>query len=204
MSAGDVVDAEQGDHQVPPPRRLVADWLAETLGSIEVHDQGEPVVMRLVDAGEPVDGVLRPAYVVVTDGPVEEVRPGDVVQVGTVPVGGGIVWEAGTVAEVDGDRGEPAAAAWDCEAYGPEGTKIGALCFVAGELGERVCGTAGECSGRVGGERQRVFRRINELAATGRPDFEYLAAAFPTPEHMLSGFEGQAPTEAPGQDETPR
>ncbi|MEU7591279.1 hypothetical protein AB0A95_33905 [Micromonospora sp. NPDC049230] len=188
-----------------PGRRLVADWLAETLGTIQTHDQGEPMAMRLIDAREPADGPLAPAYVVVTDGPIEEVRPGDTVQVGMVPVGGGIVWEAGTVAEVDGDRGELVdPQAWDCEAYGPEGTKIGALCFVAGDEGKRVCRTVGECSDQVGSGRRQAFRRVNELAAAGRPDFEDLADAFPTPDHMLGGFEGRAPAEAPGQDEATR
>lgn len=90
------------------------------------------------------------------------------------------------------DPGGSAAAAWDCEAYGAEGTKIGALCFVSGELGDRVCRTAGECSDQMGSERQRVFRRINELAAAGDPVGAHLAEAFTSPDEILGGDEGRA------------
>lgn len=131
-------------------------------------------------------------YVVVVDGPLDAVRPGDGVRVGVVPADGGIVWEAGTVTEVDGERGEqPAAGGWDCEAYGPEGVKVGALCFLSGELGERVCRTAAECSDQMGGERRRVFGVIQERAAAGDPDFEYLAQEFTSPDQLLGGGAGE-------------
>lgn len=142
-------------------------------------------------------GGPAPAYVVVTDGPV---GVGDEVQVCAVPADGPVVWEVGTVTEVDGERGEQSAAGgWDCEAYGPKGTEIGALCFIAGELGERVCRTAGECSDQTGSERRRVFRRINELAAAGDPDFAYLAGQFTSPDQLLGGA-GERPPDAEGAD----
>lgn len=74
---------------------------------------------------------------------------------------------------------------WSCEAYGPEGIEVGALCFRA--VSHRVCGTAGECAGFMAGERQRVFRRINELAAAGDPDMAYLADQFLSPGEILGG-----------------
>jgi hypothetical protein len=77
--------------------------------------------------------------------------------------------------------------AWDCEAYGPEPAEIGAICFVSGELGKRVCTDAAECHRAMAAERQRVFRRINELAATGNADMAYLAEEFTSPEQLLGG-----------------
>lgn len=79
-------------------------------------------------------------------------------------------------------------ATWDCEAYGPEGTAHGALCFAAGDLGERVCRSEGECAELMAGERRRVFGRINELAAAD-PDFAYLAEQFTSPDQLLGGDE---------------
>lgn len=87
----------------------------------------------------------------------------------------------------------PASATWDCEAYGTEGKAVGALCFLSGELGERVCRTEGECRDQMAGERRRVFGRINELAAAGEPDFEYLAAQFTSPDQLLGGDEERPP-----------
>lgn len=82
---------------------------------------------------------------------------------------------------------------WDCEAYGPEGTKVGALCFLSADLGARVCRTEGECRDQMAGERQRVFGRIGELAAAGDPVGEFLAAEFTSPDQLLGGDEGRAP-----------
>ncbi len=76
---------------------------------------------------------------------------------------------------------------WNCAAYGPEGLEHGALCFAAPELGQRVCRTAYECERLVAGERQRVHRRIQELAAAGDPTAEYLAREFTNPNQLLGG-----------------
>lgn len=76
---------------------------------------------------------------------------------------------------------------WDCEAYGPDLREHGALCFVSGELGKRVCGSLDECRATVAAERQRVFRQINERAAQGHPDMAYLAETFTDPRQLLGG-----------------
>jgi hypothetical protein len=48
----------------------------------------------------------------------------------------------------------------------------------------------------VAGERRRVFRRINELAASGDEAGGYLAGEFARPEQLLGGFEGDDDPEA--------
>jgi hypothetical protein len=75
---------------------------------------------------------------------------------------------------------------WACEAYGDEGESFGALCFVAA-AGERSCASLAECREVIAAERQRVFQRINELAANGDPDAAYLADEFPDPGKLLGG-----------------
>jgi hypothetical protein len=83
-------------------------------------------------------------------------------------------------------------AGWDCEAYGPgPAAEIGAVCFVAGELGKRVCGDLAECQQVMTAERQRVFRRISERAAAGDETAAFLAGEFTNPEQLLGG--GQEP-----------
>src|ERR1019366_2498027 len=42
-------------------------------------------------------------------------------------------------------------------------------------------------------ERQRVSARISELAAEGRPDFEYLAETFGRPGQLLGGEDDEPP-----------
>jgi hypothetical protein len=54
-------------------------------------------------------------------------------------------------------------------AYGPDAPPA-AVCFVGGD--RRVCGDPGTCSATMHAERQRVYRRISELAAAGVPGFE--------------------------------
>lgn len=76
---------------------------------------------------------------------------------------------------------------WPCEAYGPEAMKYGAYCFVAAQLHERVCTTKEECHRLVVSERQRVYRRIQELAADGDPVMTELAEQFPDPNTLLGG-----------------
>lgn len=75
---------------------------------------------------------------------------------------------------------------WDCEAYGPGGRDFGALCFVAGEAGARVCWSPLECHLTMAAERQRVWQLIQERAA-GDPDMAYLAGEFTEPEQLLGG-----------------
>jgi hypothetical protein len=79
---------------------------------------------------------------------------------------------------------------FNCEAYGPGQREAGALCFVSGDLGKRVCASQFECHVVMAAERQRVFRRIRELAAAGDPGMAYLAGEFSRPEQILGGGEG--------------
>ncbi len=78
----------------------------------------------------------------------------------------------------------PGDADWDCVAYGPEGREVGALCFLARR--ERICVTLDDCRAAMTAERQRVFARINELAASGEKTAQYLAAEFATPDRLLN------------------
>jgi hypothetical protein len=80
---------------------------------------------------------------------------------------------------------------WDCEAYGPDVREGGAVCFISGELGQRVCAHQAECHEVMTAERQRVFRRMSELAASGDPTMAYLEGEFSRPEQILGG--GQEP-----------
>lgn len=82
-----------------------------------------------------------------------------------------------------GEAGDP----WDCDAYGPGARERGALCFLSGALNARVCDSQATCHEAMGGERQRVFRRISELAAEGDPTGAYLADVFASPDQLLGG-----------------
>ena len=75
---------------------------------------------------------------------------------------------------------------WDCEAYGPEGRTVGALCFFADEW-ERVCATAADCAAAMHQERRRVHGRFVEMAAAGDPVAQELARTFTDPDHLLGG-----------------
>lgn len=77
---------------------------------------------------------------------------------------------------------------WDCEAYGSEGTAIGVLCFFS-DHGERTCADQDECHRAMAAERQRVFRRMNELAAAGDEAGTLLSEEITHPEQMLGGGE---------------
>lgn len=74
-----------------------------------------------------------------------------------------------------------------CEAYGAEGQEFGAVCFFSRKLGKRVCADQDECHQAMSAKRQEVFRRINEGAAAGNPEMEYLAREFTSPEQILGG-----------------
>lgn len=77
--------------------------------------------------------------------------------------------------------------AFDCEAYGPEAAEAGALCFVSGALGVRVCLTREICTLTMARSRRRLFQRIQELAADGDETGIYLADQFASPEDLLGG-----------------
>ena len=78
-------------------------------------------------------------------------------------------------------------AEWNCEAYGPEGATHGALCFIAGDLGKRVCTSPDVCHEVMTDERRRVYGRISELAAHGDPVGKDLAETFGSPDQILGG-----------------
>lgn len=75
---------------------------------------------------------------------------------------------------------------WDCEAYGPEGTGIGVICFFA-DPGRRTCSDPVDCHARMAVERRRVYSRIHDLAADGNEACVYLASVFTDPEQILGG-----------------
>lgn len=77
---------------------------------------------------------------------------------------------------------------WDCEAYGPD--LPGEMCFF--EATSR-CGTEGECRDRMAGERQRVFRRIQELGAHGDPVWADLSEDFANPDELLNADRPDGP-----------
>jgi hypothetical protein len=103
----------------------------------------------------------------------------------TDPVVARLGWY-GTPAPPSTAAASSSAGDWDCEAYGPRGAEVGALCFIAPE-GGRLCRSPEHCRDVMAEERQRVFNRIQRLAAAGIPDFVYLAAEFPTPDTLLGG-----------------
>lgn len=81
---------------------------------------------------------------------------------------------------------DPAPAPWHCEAYGPDAAHLGALCFV-GELLAGRCRSADRCREVMTAERERLFARIQELAAAGDPTGTWLAGQFTSPDQLLGG-----------------
>lgn len=65
--------------------------------------------------------------------------------------------------------------------------KAGTLCFISGTDGKRACATPRTCAEVMSAERQRVFRRISELAAQGDEAGEFLAGEFTSPDQLLGG-----------------
>lgn len=77
---------------------------------------------------------------------------------------------------------------WPCEAYGFErGEQVGAWCFIAGQLHARVCGTPADCAAAMTLQRQRIFRRMHELAAAGDPVWADLSNDFTNPDQIFGG-----------------
>lgn len=74
---------------------------------------------------------------------------------------------------------------WECEAYAPDGSSAGALCFFA-DPGTRNCGSQAECSAAMAAARQVLFARI-QAAAQDDPDMAYLAGEFTSPDQLLGG-----------------
>lgn len=77
--------------------------------------------------------------------------------------------------------------AWQCSAYGPE---VPATCFF--ELTDHVCESHDECLTRMKTERQRVYRRINELSTSGDPAWTDLEATFRSPDDLLNADDDTA------------
>lgn len=76
---------------------------------------------------------------------------------------------------------------WDCEAYGPKGRELGALCFVATLPGHRMCPDAATCHLVMTEERARVYGIIQDKAAAGDTLYAYLATCFTSPDQLLGG-----------------
>jgi hypothetical protein len=96
-------------------------------------------------------------------------------------------------------RETPAAegADWWCEAYGPPPEEAGGMrwprCWLSAREG-RVCSSREACAEVMTGERQRVFRRIQETAAAGDEAGRFLAETFTNPDQLLNADdEGHSP-----------
>lgn len=75
---------------------------------------------------------------------------------------------------------------WTCPAYGPEGVRVGAVCFF-GRPGERSCLSEIQCRLSLSAERDRVWTRINELADAGEQEFVFLRKSIGGPDELLGG-----------------
>lgn len=89
---------------------------------------------------------------------------------------------------------------WVCEAYGgdaagdeADGASGTGACFF--EAGDR-CGSLDSCRDRMGWERRRIFRIIQEQAAAGDPVFERLAQVLASPADILNGEQGPSDADA--------
>lgn len=80
------------------------------------------------------------------------------------------------------------ASSWPCEAYGQELMDLGYKCFTGEDKGrKRRCASPEECSRVVQASRQQIYRRINELAASGDEAGRYLEGEFTSPDQLFSG-----------------
>lgn len=71
---------------------------------------------------------------------------------------------------------------WHCVAYGEDG---GSWCFMQ-EVGP-PCAALSICTELMAVERQRVWQKIQEGAATGDPDMKYLDENISGPDELLGG-----------------
>lgn len=75
---------------------------------------------------------------------------------------------------------------WACSAYGLAGESIGARCFFPRTGEPRTCMSEAECGSRLTSERQRIFRRLNELAAGGKDEtFTRVSQEIASPDDLL-------------------
>lgn len=79
---------------------------------------------------------------------------------------------------------------WACPAYGPEGARIGAVCFFSPTLEKRVCWSEAMCRIALHSERHRVWEEINALADQGEQDFVFLRESIEGPDDLLGGKHG--------------
>ena len=87
-----------------------------------------------------------------------------------------------------GEAGSGGGRGWFCVAYGPE---LPESCFF--EQAGPACVDLGQCEQRMKVERQRVFRRMQELAAHGDPVWADLADEFASPEDLLDADPDERP-----------
>lgn len=74
---------------------------------------------------------------------------------------------------------------WDCDAYGPGASELGALCFISQH--SRICPSLERCKQTMAGVRETVHARISHLAREGDEMAEWLLQEFPTPDELLGG-----------------
>jgi hypothetical protein len=75
---------------------------------------------------------------------------------------------------------------WDCDAYGPGGAAVGALCHIA-ERYKRACPSIDVCGTVMHFKRRELWRIIQGMAAAGEPEFMILAETFTDPDMLLGG-----------------
>jgi len=78
---------------------------------------------------------------------------------------------------------------WPCAAYGTEGLRYGAHCFVAGAPFTRRCLTREVCEATMAEERQQLFDRMTKRAAAGDELAREVLADVTGPEQLLGGAE---------------
>jgi hypothetical protein len=85
---------------------------------------------------------------------------------------------------------------WPCEAYGETGLQVGAWCFTTGQRA-RACAGPAECAATVARERQQIFGRIQDLSATGDPEWVYLAREITSPDQIMNPHPPAVPGTSP-------
>lgn len=75
---------------------------------------------------------------------------------------------------------------WACTAYGPDGLRVGALCFVA-DKDQRRCPSRADCERVMHDERRRLYRRLQIAAAAGDELWASVLADIDGPDELLGG-----------------
>ena len=81
---------------------------------------------------------------------------------------------------------------WACEAYGRSALQYGMLCFFAA-TDARTCATHAQCHAMMNMERERVWRRLHELAAAGDEDWADVLGDLDGPQDLLRASDAELP-----------